>query len=486
MSTAFKGKVVSGLLWSAIRIGGNRLGGLLIFFVLARHLTTVDFGIYAAVWAILFFVEIFSELGLSDAIVQRTNVEPELLNSVFAVNLIGAVAIYATIWVLAPLIGGWMHMPDIELPLRIASLTLVFNALGFSQLAMCRREFAYRWLAMRTLVATLVSGALGIGMAFAGFGVWALIAQLLTMALVNMVMLWLKPMWRPSLQFSMEGLRQVLHYSLKLMLSRVLDATSTRAFEVLIGAWMGAATLGVYSVGSRINSIVMQLLSSAGLDVAHSSFSRLAGNKDDFLSAYYKAITATAAIALPAFVLMASVGVEICETFFGARWAASGSVLSLLALLGGIQVVEYVNGTSLSSLGRSDLTLLLSLTKALVTVLVLFVFGHGELHALLMAFVIGQGLVCPLSFALSKRFILFRWRQLGQSIVPFVVAAAAAYLAIAALRQWWLPDSAWLRLFAFLAAGGITYAVGVLVLAPKPVMNAARVLARKVGVLRAA
>jgi O-antigen/teichoic acid export membrane protein len=482
VSTELQGQVFSGLFWSAVRIGGNRLGGLLIFLVLARHLSSEDFGIYAAVWAILLFVEIFSELGLSDAIVQRKEVGPELLNAVFVLNLTCALAIYAGIWLLAPYIAAWMHMPGIELPLRVASLSLVLNALGFSQLAMCRREFAYRWLAMRTLLATVLSGALGIGLALAGFGVWALIAQWLTMALVNVVMLWLKPMWRPSPRFSMSGLKQMLHYSVKLMVSRVLDASSTRAFEVVIGAWMGATTLGVYSIGSRINSIVMQFLSSAGLDVAHAGFSRLASDREEFLRAYYKAITATAAIALPAFVLMASVGAEICETFFGARWSSSGPVLSLLALLGGIQLVEYVNGSSLSSLGRSGLTLLLSATKALVTLLVLLVFGHGELHGLLKAFVIGQALVCPLSFALGRPLILFRWSRLAQCIWPFAVASGAAYVAVAALRHWWLPDSAWLRLFAYLSVGGATYALGALVLAPRPVMGAVRVLGRKLGV----
>ena len=479
MRTELKSKVFSGLIWSSIRVGGNRLGGLLVFFVLARHLSPEDFGIYAAVWAILLFVEIFSELGMSDAIVQRKDITPELLNTVFAVNFVCALTIYAILWFLAPKISAWLNMTNIELPLRIASLTLIFNALGFCQFAMCRREFAYRWLAMRTLLATIISGLLGISLALIGMGVWALIVQLLTMAVINVVMLWIKPMWRPSLRFSISGLTQVLHYSVKLMLSRVLDAANTRVFELVIGAWMGAVTLGVYSIGSRINAIGMQFLSSVGLDVAHSSFSRLASNKDDFLSAYYKAITATAAIALPSFVLVSAVGVEICEAFFGARWVASGAVLSLLALLGGVQVIEYVNGTSLSSLGRTGLTLILSLTKAFVTALVLMVFGHGELITLLKAFVIGQALICPISFALGKRYISFSWRQLALCIWPFMFAAAVAYYAISMVQHFWLPPSSWLRLVSFTSVGVITYSLIALVLAPKTVMRAARMLSRR-------
>ena len=156
MSSSLQKQVISGLLWSIVRVWGNRLGGLLIFYILARLLTPEEFGIYAAVVAILLFLEVFTEQGLADAIIQCSEVERTQLNTVFLVNLATALVIFLALWLLAPQVAQWMSMPSIELPLRIASLVVVLNAVGVCQLALHRRQFAYRWLAIRTLIATVI------------------------------------------------------------------------------------------------------------------------------------------------------------------------------------------------------------------------------------------------------------------------------------------------------------------------------------------
>lgn len=459
MSESLRAKVFSGLLWSAIRVWGNRLGGLIIFLVLARLLSPTEFGIYAAIWAVLLFLEVFTEQGLADAIVQAQRIEPEQLNAAFLVNFFAALAICAGLAWQAPVIAAWLAMPAIVLPLQVASVSIVLNALGFCQLALYRRQFQYRWLAMRSLLATLFSGGVGIGLALKGYGVWALVGQYLAAALCNLLLLWVRPLWRPSSAISWRGLAQLLRFSLKLLLSRLLEACNARAFELAIGAWMGAAMLGLYSVSARVHLIVIQLLSSVVLDVGLSGFSRLADDRPRFTQAYYQALTATTALAMPVFVLLAAVAPEFCMAVFGPQWQASGPILRWLALLGAVQSIQYINGAAITALGRSDKTLVITSAKTAATLMVLFTYGHGELLKLVEAFVCGQLLVSPLGFALGKRQIGFDWRTLLLTLWPYPAAASAAYFAVGWLRQHWVLDNAWLGLILFGLSGAAVYSM---------------------------
>ncbi len=446
MSDSLRSKIFSGLVWSAIRVWGNRLGGLAIFFILARLLSPTEFGIYAAVWAILLALEVLTEQGLADAIVQASEINSEQLNAVFLINFFTSLAVCGGVLLLAPEIAIWLSMPAVEYPLQVASASIVINALGFCQLALYRRQFQYRWLAMRSLIATLVSGGIGIGLALSGFGVWALIWQYLAAALFNLFLLWIRPLWHPSSAISWQGLAQLLRFSSKLLLSRLLEVGNVRVFELAIGAWMGAAMLGFYSVGSRVHQIVIQLLSSAVLDVGLSGFSRLVDDPTRFTAAYYKALIATCALAMPVFLLLAAVADEFCVAVFGLQWQASGPILHWLAILGAVQSVQYISGAAITALGHSGKTLMITGAKTVATAIVLCFFGHGELLELVEAFVYGQLLVSPLGFALGKRQIGFSWRTLAVKVWPFLIAACTAYWAVFWVRQYCLSDNPWLRL----------------------------------------
>src|SRR5690606_8621529 len=115
----------------------------------------------------------------------------------------------------------------------------------------------------------------------------------------------------------------------------------------------------------------MQLLSSVILDVAHAGFSRIAGERERLAEAYYRAMTATAAFAVPCLVLVSAVAPELCVVVFGSVWAGSAEILRPLALLGAVQTMQYYNGTGLNAVGKPGISFLIVLVRAAVTVGVL-------------------------------------------------------------------------------------------------------------------
>ena len=399
---SLRSRVRAGLVWSAVRNAGSRLISLAIFIVLARYVQPAEMGLVAAAMAVLAFIEIFTEQGLGSAIVQRPSITPQLVNAAFAVNVLLAAVLSVVIVVLAPTIAERLRMPELTDVLRVVTLTLLFNALGLCQQAMYSRNFEYRWLALRTLVANAAAGLVGLVLVMRGHGVWGLAAQAVLVSLIGTLMLWLKPKWRPSFDFDFRGLRDMLSYSGHIFGSRLVNYGNTRFIEVFLAVTLGPVALGLYAVGMRIHHALMQLLSATVLEVAHSGFSRLAHDLPRLREAYTQATTASAALAVPLFCLTGIVAPEIAEVVFGPKWIDSASIMVPMALLGAVQCLQFYNGSVLNAIGKPSSTLIINVAKLAATAVSLLVSRGQPLSVVIWAFVIGQLLVSPLSYTLAR------------------------------------------------------------------------------------
>jgi O-antigen/teichoic acid export membrane protein len=458
-------KVMTGLFWSVAQSWGGKLLALALFMVLARVLDPHEFGVFAAAMAVLAFVGIFVDQGLGEAIVQRPEVTPRLLNTAFIINLVLAVVVVGVLWLAAPVIAARLEIEELTSILRVASIVVPLTALSFSQQAMQRRNFHYRWLAFCALVSVLVSGALAIGFALRGYGAWSLVVQAVSAAAVTTVLLWIKPQWVFSLDTDFQGVKPLVTYGLNRLGMNVLDFGNTRYVELFLAAALGPAALGIYLVGVRVYQALMQALSSAILDVAHNGFSRLAHDRARVLVAYYKAITVTAAVGVPAFVFLAVLAPEATLLFFGEKWSASADVMQPMALLGAVQVLQFYNGTVCNAMGRPSVSFYFMVLKTLVTFVTLWLVRDQGLLAIVYWYVGSQLITTPVSFYLVYRVLGVSVMEIAKRSWPFLVACLIGAMAMEVTRRlgvgmYW-PNI--LRLMLLAAAGGLMY-VGVVAL----------------------
>ncbi|SFU24813.1 lipopolysaccharide biosynthesis protein [Paraburkholderia aspalathi] len=435
MSGSLRQSVLSGLFWSLLQNWGGRLVTFILFTLLARLLGPRDFGVFAAAVAVISILEIFVEQGLGDALIQKEHVSLELLNTTFLLNLTLSIALVSLLVAFAPLVAALMKVPQLTNILRVACISTLINAFGFCQQAMYRRNFAYRWLALRFLIATAISGIVGVAVAYAGGGAWSLVAQVICASLINVGLLWAKPQWKLSARFDFRGGASLLRFSSNILGMRILDFGNTRFIEIFIAATLGPTVLGIYAVGVRIYQISMQLLSSAILDVAHSGFSRLAKDREKFNLAYYKATTISATLAVPCFVLLATVAPELCISLFGQKWANSAQVLTPMALLGAVQVIQFYNGASFNALGMPVVTLAINLVKIAFTAFSLWMTLGSDLDHMVVAFVIAQALVTPLNFYLARRKLGIDLGRLFKNVCPVFLACGVMAGAVIMCRS---------------------------------------------------
>jgi O-antigen/teichoic acid export membrane protein len=461
MTEDLRRKVTAGLFWATIQNWGGKVISLLLFGLLARLLDPHGMGVFASAVAVLGFVSLFVDQGLSEAIVQRPTMTPELLNTAFLINLSLAVILFAIVWIAAPAIAAYMKIGELTNILRAASLSIPFTALGFSQQAMQRRNFQYRWIGMSALCSTILSGIVGLILALNGFGAWSLVAQVVVAAAANSLMLWFNSQWRFSLKVDLGGVRSLFAYGLNRFGTHLLYFSYSRGLELYLATSLGAGALGIYLVGVKIYQSLMFALNNAIVDVAHSGFSRIAGDRPALIRGYYKAITLTSAITVPVFVLLACVSPEVTAVCFGAKWQASAAIMRPMALLGAVELIELYNATVFNALGRPSIGLFLLMLKTPMAFLAIWLAHGMPLATIVWSYVVGQLIGMLPSFFITRKLIGISIRTLFSQIFPFIAACVVASAAVYALRSNGALD-AWhpvYRLIVLSAAGVLSYAV---------------------------
>ena len=394
-----QGRVARGLTWTLIDTWGSQLLGLVIFVLLARLLTEIDFGLVTAAAVFVGFAQLFVDQGLGDAVVQRPTLTRRQLDSAFWASMAtGAVITVVGVVLAAPISIG---LGDRRLEPIIQALSLIFllTALSSVQTGLLRREMAFRSLALRRLVAVAISGVVGVGMALTGYGPWALVGQQVVSAMVSVVMLWAVTPWRPSLQFSWKDFRELFGFGWNIVGSDMLNYISRNSDNLLISVFLGLGPLGFYGVGYRILDTSQTLLVNAARKLVFPTFSRLQHDPDRIRRAYSRINRASSALTLPGYVGLALVAQEATVVFFGQRWAASGPVAAMLFLIGPALTIAAFTGALFNAVGHPEVTLRFRLVTTITNVIgfLIAVLFFRDIVAVAAAYVVRGYLLLPLN-----------------------------------------------------------------------------------------
>lgn len=446
------------LFWSAAQTWAARAILFVIYMVLARLLAPAQFGVVAGAAVVLALLEVLYEQGFGDALVQRASLTQEDLNGAFWVSVGISVALCAAVVGLAGWITSWMGIPESRAILVVGSLGLPVTAAGVCQQALYRRALDYRWLAVRAVSATLFSGLVGVGCALSGMGAWSLVCQTLGAAVANTALLWIRPKFWPSASVDLRSFSRLLDYSSRVFANRLVDFGNVRFMDFVIVMRAGPVALGMYAIGSRVYLTAMQLLISVLLDVAHSGFSRVAADPDKLLRGYYRAVEMTAALALPLFMMLAASAPEVTAVAFGEQWLQAAPIMHALCLLGGLQCIQFYNGTCFNASGRPGLTLLLNLVRLVATASALFVVHAQSIERLVEVYAVVVAFMAPLSFGLAARYLGVSVRRVVSVTWPYVGAGVASYAAVRLGGRYLASSIPPLpRLCLEIVAGGVVY-----------------------------
>ncbi len=438
-------KAIRGIFWSTLQNWAGGVISALVFVLLARLLAPDDFGLLAMAGVYTVLVNVFVEAGISAAVIQRQRLDPEHLDTGFWLNAGQGVALCSVSVAAAPAIAHLFNAPQLTPVVRWLSLSFIVSSGGGIPTALLRRNFGFRPLAIRAVMAAVVGGITAVGMAVAGMGVWSLVAQRLADGLTRTVLVWLACSWRPRLRISAPHARELFAFSRHLIASRLMVFGSRRADQFLIGYFLGAIALGYYYIGYRVVRLIVEMLARSVSSVLLPTFSRLQHDTGRMRAAYYASVRLAGIVTVPAFLGLAVLAPEVTAVAFGPKWSDSSSVMSILALAGVLQGISFMNAPTIAAAGKPSWSVWLNGLDGIVNVVAIVIaVQQGTITAVASAYTIRAYLIFPVRLLAARRLLGISLRTYFRQLLPTLVASGvmlgavfvASRLAMAGQPSW--------------------------------------------------
>lgn len=467
-----------GARWAAISQAGRQLILLSSTILLTRLVGPDNLGLLSMALTVTGFLELFKDLGTGAAIVQRREHEPGLLASIFWLNLAMGSLCAAAILIGAPLAAAVFREPDLTLVLQALSVGFLISSLSIVHLALLQRAIAFHALALIEIGSAGLGAIVGIGMGMAGFGIWSLVAQSLTAVGAATILAWVMQPWRPRLQIARGALVRIRGFSSGLVGFNLVNYFIRNADNALVGRYLGATSLGYYSLAYRLMLIPQQNLAMVGNRVMFPLLARL-DDDEQFRRAYLRLCRMVALLATPVFVAMFGLAEPLVELLFGIEWMPVVPLLLILAPVGLLQSLSGTVGLIYQARGHTDWMLRWGLGAGLAT-LIAFVIG---LRWGILGVAAGYGLVTLASlypvFAIPFHLIRLPLARFARALLPTALCGTLMLLIILGLHLVTADLPALAQLLIPGCIGGLAYLGLSWRLAPEPLRDLGRAIHMK-------
>jgi O-antigen/teichoic acid export membrane protein len=454
-------KTRGSIVWTVVRIASDQVFSFAIFVILARLLSPHEVGIFALAIAFSEIGRIIAIQGMVQNIPRSKHLTPALADTVFWTNLGMSVVVALLVLVLAPPIMGLIGQPDSTRPLQALGFVLPIAALGATHLSLRLREFGHKSLALRSVMGGTLGGAAAIAAAYSGWGVWSLVVQRFVTETVNAAMSWHAYRWIPGRNFSMVQLRKTWAFGFNIAATQIIGLLPRRAMDVILGAMIGAAAVGINRTAWRTTELVATGTIQPFTSVALQTLSRLQSDTAEMVKAYRWMLTRSSMLTFPALVGFGVLAPDAVPAIYGPKWIEAGHLAQVFAFM----VVPYSLGSFASpilmALGRGSALQTLALGQVVATIVFVILSAPFGLFAVACAWVARAYLALPFQMWFLERASGIRPRDsLSAIAAPFfasLIMGASVWCLMELLRPYF---SRTLESVAFgVAAGMLIYAV---------------------------
>lgn len=425
---SLKEKTIKGVGWSALDTFLGQGVSFIVGLVLARLLTPEEYGLIGISLIFITILNSVVDSGFSNALIRKKEICKEDYNTMFITNLVISVVLYLLLYFLAPYISLFFER-DITLLVRVLGSTLIINAFTIVQNTILIKKLDFKTKTKSSLISAVISGVIGIVLAFAGYGVWALVINHLVRQVLYAICLWLLSRWKPSIQFNINSYRYLWGYGWKLLVSGLLDTIWKDLYQVVVGKFYSPATLGQYT---RARSYAQLLSSNITVVVQRVTFPVLANIQDEkerMIEAYRKVIKVTMFVSCISMFFIAAVSEPLIYCMIGSQWYEASTYLPLICVSMSLYPLHAINLNMLQVQGRSDIFLYLEIIKKLLGIVPLVIGVFYNIYWMLVASIINGIIALFLNtYYTGKRLGYTTWMQIKDIFRDYFIAVMAALL----------------------------------------------------------
>lgn len=421
MPDGLKNKTLRGLFWSFFERAGQQAIQFVIMIILARLLLPEQFGLIGMLAIFMAIAQSFINSGFGQALIQKKDITHVDECSIFYFNIFVGFVVAGLLCIAAPWISDFYNQPLLKPLTRALSLNLIINSFGLVQITLLTKHLDFKTQLKVSLIATILSGIIGVILAFNGFGIWSLVVQSLSSNLFRTTLLWFFSTWRPSLVFSPKAMRKMFGFSSRLLAAGFSDTVFKNIYLVVIGKLFSPALLGFYSQAHQIQQLPTANFSSIISRVTFPVFSTINNNPDRMKRAMRKALTTMAFVIFPMMVGLAVIARPLVLVLLTERWESSIRYLQLLCIVGLLHPLHVINLNMLIAIGRSGLLLWLEVPKKILIVISIAVTYRWGIDAMIY----GQIVVSLLAYYFNSyypgKLINYPFKEQVFDFLPYLV-----------------------------------------------------------------
>uniref|UniRef100_UPI0022E78990 lipopolysaccharide biosynthesis protein n=1 Tax=Holdemanella porci TaxID=2652276 RepID=UPI0022E78990 len=363
--------VISNFLWRFAERCGAQLVTFIVSIVLARILSPNDYGTIALVTVFITILQVFIDSGLSTALIQKKDADDLDFSSVFYFNFVVCIILYLLMFFSAPYIAKFYNDLSLTPIIRVISLTLIISGVKGVQQSYVSRNMLFKRFFFSTLGGTIFSAVLGIAMAYAGFGVWAIVFQQLSNNTIDTLILWITVKWRPVKKFSWLRLKNLLSFGWKLLASSLLDTVYNNLRNMIIGKLYTPADLAFYNQGDKFPKLIVTNINTSIDSVLLPTMSNEQDNPVRVKEMTRRAIKTSTYIMAPLMIGLAFCAEPIVRLVLTDKWLPCVPYLRIFCVTYLFWPIHTANLNAINSMGRSDLFLKLEILKKIIGMILL-------------------------------------------------------------------------------------------------------------------
>ena len=418
MKNNLKSKIFSSLIWKFLERGGTQGIQFILQVFLARLLTPKDYGTVALITVFITISTVFVQSGFNTALIQKKDIDEEDISSVFYVSLFIAIIMYVILWIIAPTIANFYRILELTPILRVMGLGLFLNTFNSIQNAIISRTMEFKRLFYSSLGAIIISGILGIILAYKGYGVWALVYQQLMNQFSICIILWITVKWRPKLLFSIKKVKKLFSFGGKLLCSSLIDTIYRELINLIIGRVYSPAMLGYYNRGDQFPKVIVSNFNGTIQSVIFPVLASVQHDKMRVKEIMRKAIMMSSYIIFPAMVGLIIISESMVRLVLTERWILCVPYLRVFCLSYALWPIHTANLQAINAIGRSDIFLKLEIIKKIIGISIILITSRYSPYIMALGTVFSSIISSFINSYPNKKLLGYSYFEQIKDIIP--------------------------------------------------------------------
>lgn len=450
--------VITNLIWRFLERCGAQAVTFIVSIVLARILNPDMYGTVALVTVFTTIMQVFVDSGMGNALIQKKDADDLDFSSVFYFNMLMCSILYLIMFISAPLIAAFYNKPELVSIVRVLSLILIISGIKNIQQAYVSKNMLFKNFFFATLSGTIVAAIVGITMACLGFGVWAIVAQMLINATIDTLVLWITVKWRPKKMFSLNRLKGLFSFGWKLLVSALIDTVYNDLRQLIIGKLYSSDDLAQYNQGKKFPQFIVTNINTSIDSVLLPTMSKVQNNTVAVKAMTQRAIKTSSYIMMPFMVGLAVCADSIIRLVLTEKWLPCVPFLRVFCFTFAFYPIHTANLNAIKAMGRSDLFLKLEIIKksvGLIFVLsTMWISVEVMAYSLLLTSVLSQ----IINSWPNKKLMSYSYLEQFKDILPQILLSLLMGAIVYCLQFIGLNDT--LTLLIQIPLGVMVYVVG--------------------------